>query len=93
MEAGIDHDPVVRADLKTAFLTCVFEMLGFQLYPDIAEFLRNAACFVPLRFKLVVQIGHVKDDAGADAMLKRKLVHAVAITRLIHFFQVHNVIR
>ena len=68
MKAGVDDHPVVGPDLQAVLGTGGFELFGHDDVPNVLAHAGGVALGgVPFFFKLVLQVAHIHDDAGADA--------------------------
>ena len=92
MEAGVDDNPVVLADLEAVFLTGSVELLGGDDVPNVAHLCGIAVSSVPLLLELVLQVAHVYDDAGADATLQMDLSQGIAVCFPIHFLLMEHMV-
>ena len=94
MEAGVDDDPVVLSDLQPILGTSSVEFFRGDDVPDTGAHLGGiAARSLEFGLKLVTQIAHIHNNAGANAAIQRNLTEEIAVFLAVHLLLMENMDR
>ena len=103
MEAGIQHNKIVGADLQAVLIESRLDFLRCDNVPDGAFLNAGDLCIgthlgriafrcIESFLKLIIQIGQIHDHTGADGMLQLHLSQGIAIALTVHFFLMEGVV-